>query len=151
MNWTPQASGVQIRAEVADALETVWAQRTGIGTVRGPDEITSGLELIEGGVRSTVVNAYERNGEARRQCLAHYGTSCFICKFSFGKNYGDFAKGYIHVHHLRPVSTIKSNYIVDPIVDLRPLCPNCHAAIHLSGKIDRPEELRAAMLVKGDG
>ena len=37
---------------------------------------------------------------------------------------------YIHVHHLKPLATIGSEYEVDPIRDLRPICPNCHAMIH---------------------
>jgi 5-methylcytosine-specific restriction protein A len=38
--------------------------------------------------------------------------------------------GFIHVHHLTPLSTIGKEYRVDPIKDLRPICPNCHAVIH---------------------
>jgi 5-methylcytosine-specific restriction protein A len=48
--------------------------------------------------------------------------------------YGDIGKGFIHVHHLKPVSQIGETYEVDPINDLRPVCPNCHAMLH------RPEE-----------
>ena len=36
----------------------------------------------------------------------------------------------IHVHHLVPVSDIQEAHVVDPIRDLRPICPNCHAVIH---------------------
>ena len=35
------------------------------------------------------------------------------------------------VHHLTPLSEIEEEYEVDPINDLRPVCPNCHAIIHL--------------------
>jgi len=35
------------------------------------------------------------------------------------------------VHHLVPISKIGKKYRVDPIKDLRPVCPNCHAVIHL--------------------
>ena len=38
--------------------------------------------------------------------------------------------GYIHVHNLKPLSEIKEEYKVDPINDLRPVCPNCHSMIH---------------------
>jgi 5-methylcytosine-specific restriction protein A len=41
-------------------------------------------------------------------------------------------KGYIHVHHLTPLSTINGEYEVNPISDLIPVCPNCHAMIHKS-------------------
>jgi|ERR1700734_3962751 len=39
--------------------------------------------------------------------------------------------GFIHVHHLRQLSDIRKEYLVDPIKDLRPVCPNCHAVLHL--------------------
>ena len=44
--------------------------------------------------------------------------------------YGERGVGFIHVHHLKPLSEISKEYEVDPIGDLRPLCPNCHAMIH---------------------
>ena len=42
----------------------------------------------------------------------------------------DFGKGFIHVHHLRPLHTIRKNYVVNYKNDLIPVCPNCHAMIH---------------------
>jgi predicted HNH restriction endonuclease len=47
------------------------------------------------------------------------------------------------VHHLVPLSEIGEEYIVDPIKDLRPVCPNCHAALHLGGTCRTIEELQA--------
>jgi len=76
------------------------------------------------------VNAYERNPQARRRRTEAHGTSCAICGFSFGETYGEVADGYIHVHHLRALSEIGGEYTVDPIEDLRPVCPNCHAVLH---------------------
>jgi 5-methylcytosine-specific restriction protein A len=35
------------------------------------------------------------------------------------------------VHHLQPLSGLGADYEVDPVEDLRPVCPNCHAIIHL--------------------
>ena len=95
-----------------------------------PEEITSSETLTEGAIRRITVNSYERNPDARSRCIAHYGTRCFICDFDFGLKYGEFFDGYIHVHHLRPLSDIREEYEVDPINDLRPLCPNCHAVVH---------------------
>ena len=84
----------------------------------------------EGSIRQVIVNAYERNPEARRKCIAHYGTRCYVCGFDFEKRYGDVGKGFIHIHHERPLSTIGEEYEVDPIEYLKPVCPNCHAIIH---------------------
>lgn len=86
--------------------------------------------LYEGERSQVVLNKYERNPLARRLCIEHYGCSCQICNFSFYENYGDFGKGFIHVHHVIPISEIGEKYQIDPIKDLIPICPNCHSIIH---------------------
>jgi HNH endonuclease len=86
--------------------------------------------LVEGAAKSVSVTVYERNPLARQQCIAHYGTTCFACGFSFGDVYGETADGFIHVHHLKAIAEAGERK-VDPIKDLRPICPNCHAVIHL--------------------
>ncbi|QDU74061.1 HNH endonuclease [Bremerella volcania] len=99
-----------------------------------PDEVVAGDgSYIEGALRRVEVNAYERNPQARRDCIAHYKPKCVICKFDFGKTYGPVAEGFMHVHHLKPLHELKESYRVDPVKDLRPVCPNCHAVIHLGG------------------
>ena len=50
--------------------------------------------------------------------------------FNFIEKYGEIGRDYIHVHHLVPIKEIGEQYEVDPIKDLRPVCPNCHAIIH---------------------
>jgi hypothetical protein len=87
--------------------------------------------LTEGTSKTTSVTLYERSAIARQQCIAHHGTACYACGFSFGETYGETADGYIHVHHLKAVSKRGGKYVVNPIKDLRPICPNCHAVIHL--------------------
>lgn len=95
-----------------------------------PDEIDLTQEFREGAVRKVSVNAYERDPKARQKCIDHYGLSCSVCNFNFGQVFGQLGEGFIHVHHLRPISEIGEEYVVDPIQDLRPVCPNCHAMIH---------------------
>jgi predicted HNH restriction endonuclease len=53
-----------------------------------------------------------------------------VCGFNFAEKYGAIAAGIIHVHHLTPLAEIGDTYEVDPIEDLRPVCPNCHVVIH---------------------
>ena len=98
--------------------------------VRYPDEVDTPTVLWEGARRPVWVNAVERNDQARRQCLAHYGPRCSVCGFDFSQTYGPHGEGYMHVHHLVPLATITDRYQVDPVQDLRPVCPNCHAMIH---------------------
>lgn len=107
-----------------------------------PDE-ASAVGLIEGAVRAITVNAYERDPKARAKCIRAHGTACSVCGFSFAKAYGDIAKDYIHVHHLRPLSEVGEAHEVDPVRDLRPVCPNCHAVLHRRVPAYGIEELRA--------
>jgi hypothetical protein len=95
-----------------------------------PKDIASGVEYHEGSPIEVRTTQYERDTRERERCISHYGHKCFVCGFDFGVKYGAKLAGYIHVHHMVPLSRKKSNYIVDPIRDLRPVCPNCHAAIH---------------------
>jgi hypothetical protein len=95
-----------------------------------PEEILEGPPIVEGAFTHVIVNAYERSQEARRRCIAHYGANCSVCRFNFGEFYGHVGEGYIHVHHLRQLSEVDAEYVVDPVADLRPVCPNCHAIIH---------------------
>jgi predicted HNH restriction endonuclease len=99
-----------------------------------PEEVGEPQSLVEGALRQITVNAYERNPVARQKCLAAHGTTCCICGFNFGAVYGPEAEGYIHVHHLRALSEAGGEYEVDPVEDLRPVCPNCHAVLHLGGE-----------------
>lgn len=113
-----------------DAQRGLWVLSK--GKVRSidniPEEVTT--EYIEGSVSKILVNSYERNIEARSKCIAHHNAICSVCKFDFGKVYGSLGKGFIHVHHIIPISSIKESYKLDPISDLRPVCPNCHAMLH---------------------
>jgi hypothetical protein len=113
-----------------------------------PDEMLITGPLREGSVRTIKVNSYERNFLARKRCLEHYGYACSVCSMEFGKVYGSVAEGFIHVHHLKPLSEIGDSYEVDPIADLRPVCPNCHAVLHSRGVGQSPftiDELRLLM------
>ena len=94
----------------------------------------------EGSPQKRLTNVYERNPKARQKCIAEYGTVCVICKFDFSKEYGKIGEGFIHVHHLRPVS--QKIRQIDPIKDLRPVCPNCHAIIHKNKEPYTIEEVK---------
>ena len=95
-----------------------------------PDEVEA---YVEGAAIRVFVNAYERNPKARQACINHYGARCIVCRFDFSKEYGKrIGDGFIHVHHTFPLHLRKAKYNVDPIEDLKPVCPNCHAMLHKS-------------------
>lgn len=95
-----------------------------------PEEVVNPEKYQEGLTKTISVNVYERNPKARKKCIEHYGDSCTICDFNFGVVFGELGEGFIHVHHLKPLSEIKESYNLDPITDLRPVCPNCHSMLH---------------------
>lgn len=105
-----------------------------IDEVTFPEEIgvQNFEDLYEGARKQVFVNSYERNRRARDQCVQYFGARCIICSFDFEEVYGDIGRGIIHVHHLKPLSEIGESYRIDPLEDLRPVCPNCHLMIHKS-------------------
>jgi 5-methylcytosine-specific restriction enzyme A len=107
-----------------------------------PEEIDEIEPIYEGAKRKISVNAYERSNIARKECLLHYGCKCTACDLNLFDYYGEIAQGRIHVHHLKPLSEINSEYKIDPIADLRPVCPNCHYIIHLKAPPYSIEEVR---------
>ena len=110
-----------------------------------PDEIDTNKQYIESALKRVTVNRYERDEKARIDCINHHKPICSACEMDFGKTYGEHGAGYIHVHHLRPLHTIAEEYKVDPIEDLLPVCPNCHAMIHYRGGLLTIEEVRAML------
>jgi 5-methylcytosine-specific restriction protein A len=60
----------------------------------------------------------------------------------FGLTYGATFSGFIHVHHLQPLGSTRSSYLLDPIRDLRPVCPNCHAVMHRTEPPLSPEAVK---------
>jgi 5-methylcytosine-specific restriction protein A len=95
-----------------------------------PDEIDQARQHLEGAVQRVFVNRYERDPDARAKAVKYHGLRCHVCGIDFEANYGVLGQGFIHVHHTVPLSKIGRSYVVDPINDLRPVCPNCHAMLH---------------------
>ena len=109
-----------------------------------PEEIDDeDITTVSEGARRTVqVNVYERDPNARRKCIAKWGVKCSVCSFDFGERYGALGEGFIHVHHLNPLGEIGEQYELNPIADLRPVCPNCHAMLHRKRPAMSIEELK---------
>ncbi len=91
-----------------------------------------GTEVPEGAKTRVEVNRYERDPVARKRCLEHYHYTCQVCGLRFEERYGEFALGFMHVHHKTPLSQIDDheNHRINPETDLVAVCPNCHAMLH---------------------
>lgn len=102
------------------------------------------IKCFEGAKITVEVNRYERNPLIRQKCIDYYGCYCQVCGIDFEKVYGEVGIGFIHVHHIIPLSEIGERYHPDPRKDLIPVCPNCHAMLHrkVGNKNIDVEELR---------
>ena len=122
-----------------------WTGPGGLSDQVFPDELSPQESYPEGAVTTVKVNRYERSKGARAACLSYYGTRCQGCDLDFSERYGERGSDFMHVHHLLPLKKIKKKYEVDPVADLRPVCPNCHAMIHRREPMLSIDELRAIL------
>ena len=93
-------------------------------------DVSENETYYEGHIKTVKVDIYERSSIARGKCIEYHGANCIICGINFGEEFGPLGEGFIHVHHMRPLHTIRKEYVVDYKKDLIPICPNCHAMIH---------------------
>ena len=121
-------SGLAVEPSEEANIRALWGD-FGLEPAPDPTEAAPGT-YPQDAVTRVGVNRYERSPEARRACIAHHGTSCAACGFSFEQKYGEIGRDFIHVHHVVPVSQLGGSYELDPISDLIPLCANCHAMAH---------------------
>jgi 5-methylcytosine-specific restriction protein A len=101
--------------------------------------------LYEGALIKVMANKYERNQKARKQCVETKGYKCLVCGCDFGAIYGEVGKGFIHVHHVVPISSIGKEYQLNVDTDLVPVCPNCHYMMHRKDPPYTVEEMREIM------
>jgi 5-methylcytosine-specific restriction enzyme A len=113
-----------------------------------PETLPEDLKYAEGAVRKITVSVFERDKKAREACIKKYGARCVVCKMSFVETYGEIGKGFIHVHHKKPLAAIRSEYLINPVKDLVPICPNCHAMLHTSEPPLSVDELQEIIRTK---
>ncbi len=103
------------------------------------------LKHAEGKVSHVLQTKYERNPVNRELCICANGYICKICGFDFEKAYGEIGRNFIHVHHIKKVSSFGGEYYLNPVTDMIPVCPNCHAMLHREDPPISPEKLREIM------
>lgn len=109
----------------------------------GNQDAAASQLYTEGRHASVVQTRYERDPKARDACLRHYHYtySCEICRFNFAEAYGpELGANFIHVHHINSASN--GERMTNPIEDLLPVCPNCHAMLHREPPLVSPDRLR---------
>jgi 5-methylcytosine-specific restriction protein A len=93
--------------------------RTSISQIKKDiDSLRFENESFEGEKKTRYSSYYERKAKLRFAAVRHHGTRCKICGFSFEETYGERGAGFIEVHHLTPVSQLKTSTKVNLINDI---------------------------------
>ena len=88
--------------------------------------------FTEGGTTEITKEVSRRDPRLRIAAIAKYGYVCMVCEQALSDNYGDMARDYIEMHHLKALSKQKGPY--HPMVsDVIVVCPNCHRMLHRDG------------------
>ena len=88
------------------------------------------IHIKEGKLKIVTLSTKERNRALRTLALALRGDRCEICGFDFAKEYGEFAKYCLEVHHLKLLSSAGKRGLTTTVDDVIVVCPNCHRALH---------------------
>lgn len=109
------------------------------------ETVSEGKEFVKS------VKVRERSRKLRDKAVQYYTVngkiSCDICGFDFHDNYGELGKGYIEIHHKKPVYMIESDdqekVMSEALKNLAPVCPNCHRMLHRRKNISYEEVVEA--------
>lgn len=146
VNWNTQSGGILIPKDVSAPLEAAWEEhvrRQGLDPVSPEYDTGKTVTVyVEGKRRTVEVTRLERSASARKACIAAKGTRCEVCEVKFSQRYGRIGQGFIHVHHQDMLAAKRGARETDPIEDLVPVCPNCHAMLHRSNPPLTVGELR---------
>lgn len=105
--------------------------------------------INEGLKRITEVTNYRRSKQLRDyaiSCFTKEGKiDCNCCSFNFTDFYGnEIGNGFIEIHHIRPIFQYEDENIIntvrEAVVNLMPVCSNCHRMIHKNWK--KPLEIQ---------
>jgi len=144
--------GLEYLEENISSLESLLSNALGYAeTIGGVTEIVrsqaAGKKVLifdenvfisEGRKKSVNTQVYERSRLLRDRAIEHYTRNgiivCAACGFDFYKTYGELGRGYIEIHHQKPVYQYEeadfSRLVTEAITDLIPLCANCHRIVH---------------------
>ena len=106
-----------------------------------PNSADSDQITTEGFLSEVKFFRSKRNRAIRNQCAERDHYTCQACGFNFEKVYGKRGKGFIEIHHIKPLSSYDGEHEVK-LEELIALCSNCHSMVHNGGELVKVEELR---------
>lgn len=141
-----------ISSKAMDAYIRFYTKKHGIDlkAIQIPDSATDTLrdesdeeesDKYEGRLTEAKVLRRQRNRTARQKCLEESGYTCYVCGFNFEKAYGEIGKGFLEVHHTKPLATYDDEHVI-PQSELCALCSNCHSMVHRRREVLDVDELK---------
>lgn len=129
-----------ISSVAIDAYIRFYAKKNGIdltainlpeeeSTLSKQDSDEEEQKRLEGRLTEAKILRRQRNRAARQKCLEDSGYTCYVCGFNFEKAYGEIGKGFLEVHHTKPLATYDDEHVI-PQSELCALCSNCHSMVH---------------------
>ncbi len=134
--------GSKLQGGVRELSYADYARLVAIGTGQGVQlginvDEEAGRAYSEGNKKMLRHLARERNPKLRRLKLAQVSVAdpmlCEVCNFDFQATFGPKFRHCVEIHHRLPLSALQSE-VMTKLSDLAILCPNCHRAIHRTGK-----------------
>lgn len=116
------------------------------------DDDEEQIKSKEGRISLRVHKVRERDPKIKKKAIEIFikqngSIYCEVCNFSFEEKYGDLGKGFIEVHHLKPISEYDENEITF-IENLKLVCSNCHRMIHRGDSLDLFFKLKEKLFKK---
>lgn len=127
-------------SDVSDAFSKAWDSSQNAHEISFIDET---IAVYEGQVQQATTLTYQRSSWFRKKALEHHtiggSIQCQVCSFDFFKGYGEIGKGFIEIHHIKPIyaytdADLKQN-ITQALVNVAPVCANCHRIIHRNKQV----------------
>lgn len=102
----------------------------------------TGLIIEEGGLQAATQHQIKRSQKLKRLAVKRFmerqggRVFCEACAFDFDLCYLSIGRGYIEVHHLRPLYLSKGQsfqlFLNEALEGTRMVCANCHRMLHRS-------------------
>lgn len=98
------------------------------------------ITVYEGSQVAVKTKVYKRSNKLRKKAIQFYTIDnrikCKACCFDFEDFYGKYGKGFIEIHHQKPIFQFDGDdteqTIAKALSNVIPICPNCHRMIHRS-------------------
>lgn len=127
--------------------------KNGLKTIKNPKRKTESFDeniIITEGIKKVKETAvYERSTKLRNYAIEHFTNNghiaCQCCSFDFQDFYGETGKGFIEIHHTKPIFKYEDEDLEKTLEralsNLTPVCSNCHRMIHRNW--NKPLEVQA--------